>query len=185
MKISKTIAAAAVAVCFIATSSFAAAPDTGFGVPAGERVALKQHQDSLKEKQLWHGKGRCREFGDPIEILKARREKVQKLLQEGSISKEKADAMIAKIDEGIKEIQDFNALPLAQKKEKLLTRFKESIGMRVKDGKLTQEKADEIISRYTKEIEQWDGKGYPRFFKKGLRQHWHDGTKAKSSEGAS
>lgn len=185
MKIPKILAAAAVTVCLTATSAFAAAPDTGSGVSAGDRVVSKQHHDSFDGKGSWHDKGCGKECSDPVEMMKARREKIQQLLKEGSISKEKADAITAKIDAGIKEIQDFNALPLAQKKEKLLTRFKESIGMRVKDGKLTQEKADEIISRYTKEIEQWDGKGYPRFFKKGLRQHWHDGTKAKSSEGAS
>lgn len=177
MKIPKIFAAAAMTVCLTATSTVFAAgtPNAGSAVYTGSHKAETRHHDSLKAKGAWYGKGCYGESGDPVEMLKARKEKIRKLLEEGTITKEKADFINGKIDAAMKEIQDFNALPLDQKKEKLLTRLKESMGQKVKNGKLTQDKADEMINGFSKEIEQWDGKGYPTFFKKALRQHSKNG----------
>jgi hypothetical protein len=38
----------------------------------------------------------------------------------------------------------------------------------VSEGRLTRDKADELIKNYTEKVIQWDGKGYPpKFGKKG------------------
>ncbi|HOQ37552.1 MAG TPA: hypothetical protein PK033_06175 [Acetivibrio sp.] len=100
---------------------------------------------------------------DPIERLQRKKQKVQELYDSGKITKEEADELTKKIDEKIKEIQEFNSLPLDKKKERLIGKFKEKIDEKVKEGKLTRKEADELIKEFTRRIKEWDGKGYPGF----------------------
>lgn len=106
---------------------------------------------------------------DPIKALEQRKERVKKELEEGKITKQEADEIITKIDGKIEEIQEFKDMPLQQKKDTLIERFKTSIEQKVKSGKLPQDKADQLIKDYTEKINEWDGEGYPHFLKKELR----------------
>jgi len=36
----------------------------------------------------------------------------------------------------------------------------------VKEGKISRDKADEIIRKFNKKIDEWDGTGYPPFIHK-------------------
>lgn len=109
-------------------------------------------------------RGACElEKQDPIKVLENCKTKIQAMLKDGKITEEKANSKIAKIDEEIKKIKEFNALTLDQKKEKLTNDFKTFIQKQVQDGKLTQEKADEILKKFTDKLAKWDGIGYPKF----------------------
>lgn len=110
-------------------------------------------------------KDKCGDFKkckDPIKSLEMKKQKIRKMQEENKITKEKADEIISKIDTRIKEIEEFNKLPLDQKKAKLLERFKKSVDKRVEKGRITPEEADKMIREYTEKIEKWDGNGYPR-----------------------
>jgi len=116
-------------------------------------------------------------FQDPLEALKKKKEKIQSMLKEGKISKEEADAINARIDKKIKEIEEFNKLSPEQKKDKLMKGFKESVEKGVKSGKLTREKADEMIKKFNEKLQNWDGKGYPDFLIKGFGFKGHHGPR--------
>lgn len=98
---------------------------------------------------------------DPIARLKDKKAKIQELLQQGKISKEEAEARILLIDVKIRKIGEFNKLPLNDKKERLINNFKAFMNDRVKEGKITQEKANQLILEYTKKVNEWDGSGTP------------------------
>jgi len=169
MKLFRILTIIAVLVCVVAASVFAApsqvSPDD----------AQQQTGDTLrKDMKDLKGKGfRCKDGSmmhkDPVEALKQKKEKVQSLLKEGKITKEQADAIIAKIDAKIKAIEEFNKHSPQQKKEKLLERFKASVEKKVKEGKLTREKADELIRKFSEKLKNWDGTGYPDFLRRGPR----------------
>jgi len=168
MKILRIVVITALLVNLFATLSFAAPtdskPETG--------VKTEQRKDDKNTDEHIHKgkckKGKCNEdFKDPISFLKEKKEDIQKLEKEGKISKEEAERKIKKIDSKIKEIEEFNKLPLEQKREKLIEKFKKVMAEKVKEGKISQEKADELIKEYTKKIQEWDGKGMPKFYHKG------------------
>lgn len=127
------------------------------------------NKDSKQEKdekfkndgKLKDDKGSCEKCKDPLQILQHRKELVQKALEEGKITKQEADAITARIDEKIKEIEEFNKLDLPQKKEKLMSKFKAFVEQGVKEGKITEEKKEELIRQFTEKLEKWDGNGYP------------------------
>lgn len=158
---------AALATCLSAVSVFAAPavtepPKTNTAQPKNnlnpkDGSKIKEHRAKDKD---------CEVEQDPIEKLKNKKQKVKELLDGGKITKEEADDLNAKIDAKIKEIQEFNKLTVEQKRDKLTKRFKDKMNNRVKEGKMTREKADEIIKEFNKKIEQWDGKGYPGFMHK-------------------
>ena len=107
-------------------------------------------------------KGKCADFDkDPVKALECRKAKVQSLLKEGKITKEEAAEKTARIDARIAKINEFNKLTLPQKKAKLTEEFKASVNNKVKDGRLTQEKADAITREFNEMITNWDGNGYP------------------------
>lgn len=174
MRFYKAFGAALIAACITATAAFA----QPYNSSLAESVSTLQQKNDAekKEKKDFKGeeckKGRgLKKQKDPIKALESKKEKIQKLLKEGKITKEKADAITAKIDAKIKEIQEFNKLPLKQKKEKLISNFKASIERKVKEGKLSQDKADELIKKFNEKVQKWDGSGYPRFFKKGFNKY--------------
>ncbi|HEX9061058.1 MAG TPA: hypothetical protein VF941_12835, partial [Clostridia bacterium] len=95
---------------------------------------------------------------DPVKGLENAKARIQELVKAGKLTQDKADKEIAQIDAKIKEIKDFNALTLDQKKAKLISDYKASIQKMVTAGKLTQDKADQMIKNYTDKINKWDGK---------------------------
>lgn len=128
-----------------------------FALPASSIFPgnLNQVQSAWKaEKSMEHEK-------DPIARLKEKRTKIQELLLQGKISKEEAEARLLLIDVKIRKIEEFNKLPLNDKKERLISNFKAFMSDRVKEGKITQEKANQIILEYTKRVNAWDGSGNP------------------------
>lgn len=175
MKFPKIFIVAVVMTGLAATSVFAAPAVTD----SPKQNSTEQKSDTLKNERSktkrfrLKQKGFNKEHKDPLEMLQSRRQKVQELLNEGKISKEKADQINAEIDVKIKEVQEFNSLTLDQKKEKLQVRLKEKMDEKVKEGKLTREKADEFIEKFNKKIEEWDGTGYPGYMHK---MHWKKGN---------
>lgn len=104
---------------------------------------------------------------DPIKRLQGKKEKIKKLLDEGKITKEKAEEKLRLIDEKIKKIEEFNKLPLNEKKEKLINSFRTFTNNLVEKGVITKEKAEELLKEYESKVKQWDGSGKPPRFKKG------------------
>lgn len=130
------------------------------------------------EKDLVIGDKKCADFDkDPVKALECRKAKVQSLLKEGKITKEEAAEKTARIDARIAKINEFNKLTLPQKKTKLMEEFKASVNNKVKDGRITREKADTITREFNEMITNWDGNGYPwlqgKWFKHG-RHHRKD-----------
>ena len=169
MKIFKIFLAAAVAANLLTTVVFSApSPST----PANPVKTEQGNSQNKEDKDLAHEHKKCRkrkckeEFTDPIKSLENRKESILKLEKEGKLSKEEADKKIKKIESRIKGIEEFNKLTVEQKREKLIGKFKEVMDTQIKEGKISKEKADELISEYTKKIQEWDGKGMPRFYHK-------------------
>jgi molecular chaperone DnaK (HSP70) len=165
MKFSR-ILAVVVSIIFIFANIAAAAPEINspfnFSEIGQKSEASKMDGEKSKEK--------CDSFNkDPLKFLESRKEKIQQLLKEGKITKEKADEMTARVDKKIKDINEFNKLGLKQKREKLIKDFNASIDKKVGEGKLTREKADSLVKEYKDKIEKWDGTGYPRFHGKHSR----------------
>ena len=138
--------------------------------------AVPEKQDSpginMRQQKVNHCKfkfGDKEQQVDPIKALENKKEKINTLLKENKISKEKADAMIARIDAKLKKINEFNKLAPQQKKEKLINDFKSVIEKRIKDGRLDRNKGDELIKDFTEKVNNWDGKGYPMFHKRGFK----------------
>jgi Spy/CpxP family protein refolding chaperone len=104
---------------------------------------------------------------DQLKMLQNRKTEIQTMLANGKITQDKANGEIAKIDEEINKINEFNALTLEQKKEKLTSEFKTKIEADVKDGRLTQEKADKMLKDYANKLANWDGTGMLDF---GMRR---------------
>jgi len=151
MKLFKVLGALIAIGVMAVSPAFAAADESSFfsKIEAEEKLAVTESED-IRDK-------------DPIKFLEKKKARIQALLKEGKIEKEKADAIIKRIDERIKKLKEFNKLTTAQKKEKLIQEFKAKIAEKVKAGKLTKEKGDELIKKYTEKVEKWDGKGYPDF----------------------
>ncbi|MCR4434934.1 MAG: hypothetical protein QHH06_05315 [Clostridiales bacterium] len=183
MKILGFVPVFILSVCLTAVPAFSAAAPSSLSAveTSGQKTdILDKEKKENAEKNL---KGECggNRQKDPLQALQDKKERVQSLLKEGKITKEKADAIIAKIDLKIKNIKEFNSLTLPQKKDRLKSNFKASMDKKVKDGKLTQDKANELIKDFNEKVEKWDGSGYPEFCgKKGF--HWNQGSGAPIKE---
>lgn len=168
MKISRILLITALAVNLSSASAFAMPTQSNPTNPT-----KTEQNDNAKDKDTKIDKNKCRhgkckdEVVDPIKFLNEKKEEIKKLEKEGKISKEEADRKIKKIDSRIKDIEEFNKLPIEKKREKLIEKFKKVMAEKVKKGKISQEMADELISEYTKKIQEWDGKGMPKFHHKG------------------
>jgi len=176
------ILAAAIAVTFLtATTVFSASGSSNapqIGVSQQKGNATKMESKHTREKGV---KQKCDSFSkDPLKVLQSKKEKIKSLLKEKKITKEKADAMTARIDAMIKEIQKYDSLPLQGKRDVLINNFKASVDKRVKNGRLTQDVADTMVKDFTDKITKWDGKGYPQFQMKGFKDKGkHRGTDSK------
>lgn len=132
-------------------------------------VTVKDTKDTRQDTKDFRHKHD--EFSkDPVKMLEEKKIKVQELLKEGKITKEKADEINSRLNSKIKEIQSFNKLTLEQKREKLISDCKAKVEKLIKEGKLDSTKGNEIISRYTEKINSWDGTGYP-FYHPGKSGH--------------
>ena len=118
-----------------------------------------QPQEQLKEKHKEKHK-------DPIKHLEKKKENIKKELKEGKITRKEADELTEKIDKRIARIKEFNRLPLPEKKAHLSSKFKSRIEQAVKDGKISKEEADKLQADFNKNLESWDGKGYPKLMHK-------------------
>jgi hypothetical protein len=163
MKRSRTIATATIIGSLITTVAFAA-PSITFPAIIGSNQ-LK----TVSAKSNKHSDTKQRRQTDPIKALELRKERIQQQLKEGKITKEKADEIITKIDARIEEIQEFNNMTLQQKRDSLLHRFKTSIEQKVKEGELSQDKANQLIKDHTDKVNNWDGNDYPYFLREELR----------------
>ncbi len=169
MKLSKTFSTVIIIVSIAATTAFAAA-DTSISYES------KENSGNIASHFKDHNEKNFKEFNkDPIKSLENRKEKIQTMLKEGKITKEKADKITAKINTKIKEIQDFEKLTLPQKKEKLINDFKSKLEERVKEGKIDKSQAVAKLKEFSQEVEKWDGKDGFKFFKeqfKGKHKHY-------------
>lgn len=170
MKISQIIFTIAVTANLFTTATFAVPIEKKVTAPVRTEQNNSADNNMNKDLHIDHKKckdGKCKgEFKDPIKSLEGRKENILKLQKEGKISKEEADEKIKIIDTRIKGIEEFNKLTVEQKRAKLIEKFKEIMALQVKYGKISQEKADELISEYTKKMQEWDGNGIPKFYHK-------------------
>jgi Spy/CpxP family protein refolding chaperone len=172
MKISRLLITVALAANLLTTVALAAPTDSKSPTPnATEQKESADRKDKCTSPECH--KSNKEMHKDPIKALEKKKDKVSKLEKEGKISKEEADKKIREIDARIKGIEEFNKLPVEQKRAKLIEKFKEHMDLKVKDGKLSKEKADELISDYTKKIQEWDGNGFPHHFHKGHLKNEH------------
>jgi len=107
--------------------------------------------------------GPFKKHRDPVKALEEKKEKIRELQKQGKISEEEANEMIKKIDEKIKLIEEFKKLPAEKKKEVLISKFKERIEEKVKEGKLTRVEADKIIEKYTEKLNKLKEKDFQNF----------------------
>jgi hypothetical protein len=182
MKPTKKLAAAALIMCFTATVSFAAVESSSLSdsgkapqQTAGKEIRGKK---DIRGKDFWH-KWDGTEQKDPVKMLENMKKELQTKVRNGEITKEKAEAITGKINAKIKEIKEFDKLTLPEKKSKLTSSFKSFIEEKVKSGKLTREKADELLKKHTERIKEWDGTGYPMLRGKGLKLHKNDAERGK------
>jgi lipoate-protein ligase A len=151
-----------IAKCLVTAALFASlttASGAAFTIPDSVHLSTTTQSQQIINTE--------RRQEDPIKALENKKEQIQSRLKEGKITTEKADAITARIDTKIREIQEFNKLSVPQKKDKLIREFKARMDKKVSEGRLTQDKADELIKNYTEKVNQWDGQGYPKFGKKG------------------
>lgn len=159
MKVYKILTASVISLCISANAAFAAV-DLPFQLSRNSHyyVMEKERISERKKEQ------------DPIKQLQHKKEKIQKLLDQGKLTKEEAQEKIKIIDAKIKKLEEFNKLSLKEKKKKLIKNFKTFTDDMVKKGKITQEKADELLKEYESKVKQWDGNGHPPKFGKGLKK---------------
>lgn len=186
----KELAAATIAAGFLAlTPAFAAGPGVTDHEMLGREKQEQQEEQQPENREFEkkdrypenedlnkkdrrkrderHGKKGYEEFvKDPLGTLENRKSEIQKLLKEGKIPKEKAEAIIKKIDAGIAEVKEFNGLTLEQKRKKLLKDCRDYLDSLVEKGELEREEADRIYKEYADKIGKWDGTGYPKFLRK-------------------
>lgn len=167
MRTTKILAIVAL-IMFLTSNAVFAAPDVDLA---------KQHQqtDSAEKakKDIEKGKDGHKGQQDPVKALENQKKEIQTLLKEGKIDKEKAEKKLARIDARIEEFRKFNSLTLQQKKEMLIGNYRAFTEKKVKDGKMSRDKAAELLKAYTAKVSQWDGSGYPGFVRKGLSGKCH------------
>lgn len=181
MKMPKILATAAFITSLTTSIALAApqitVPNTAVQQRQSDTAVKDEKQCGKKEHKGTREKVDCQQ--DPVKSLESKKERIQSKLKEGKITKEKADEITVRIEARIKTIQEFNKLTLQQKKNKLTDNVKMSMDRKVREGKLPQDKANELLKEYTDKISQWDGSGYPKFVKKALEGREHKKTDEK------
>lgn len=149
-------------ISIISSSVYATEPKIGTEQNGTENNGKVEQKTKIFKEQDSNEKHRK----DPLERLEERKENIQKEYKEGKITKEKADELTKKIDKHITKIKEFNSLTLPQKKEHLLDKVKSRIELEVKAGKLTKEEGEKKLKEFSKELENWNGKQFPRSMKR-------------------
>lgn len=167
-----TLLAAVLAATYLMSAAVFAVPDASSSL---DSRSIKRERDNAEMKPKHLDKDKLKEkheefHRDPIKVLESRKEKIQTMLKEGKITKEKADAITARINAKISEIQEFNKLTVKQKKEKLMSDFKAHAEKKIEKGKITREKADAMLREFAEKIEKWDGNGYPSFRMRSFKE---------------
>jgi len=85
------------------------------------------------------------------------RERIAQQLAAGRITQAEADAALAGMEAQAAKCEAFKSLTPEEKKAKLIEYFSAKIEERVNDGKITADKAKEMIAEYTEKISAWDG----------------------------
>ena len=147
MKIAKVLVTAAV-LTNLATSALAA-PLTVSHAAQRAPYVLRQEQTVNCHRQA------------PLKAMENKKAKIQELVKAGRITQEEAEIELAKLEEKIRKINEFNALDLPQKKAKLLAHYQEVLEKRVQEGKITQQEAEQLLKKFSEKVEQWDGTGFP------------------------
>jgi len=149
--------------------------------PEERKPEIKPGDDGEPEKfeKKVPRKKRCRDKAweefvkDPLKALEKRRSEVQKLLKEGKISKEEAEEILKRIYKGIAEVKKFNKMSLEEKRAWLIRDCKDYLDSLVEKGEMEWNKAAEILEEYSEKIKNWNGEGYPRFFRKPPKPEKH------------
>lgn len=110
---------------------------------------------------MMHEREEPKDYQDLINILETKKQKIREAAQKGEITQEQADAKIARIDEKIKAVNEFQTLSLPEKKETLIAHYKARLDKKVEAGKLEQSEADQRLKEFTERVEKWDGTGFP------------------------
>ncbi|ACL75527.1 hypothetical protein [Ruminiclostridium cellulolyticum] len=155
MKKIKILFTIAFIISILSSSVFAVESNIGSKSQDGENG---QHKEEIKDKEKCQ---KCRK--DPLKYLEDKKQSIEKDLKEGRISKEEADEKIKEIDQRIQKIKEFNSLPLSEKKAKIYSRFQKHIDKKVSDGIITNEEGQKLLTEFKKELDQWDGKDFPKF----------------------
>jgi len=154
MKI-KGLAAVATAAA-IATSAAFAAP------VHGQHSSVQKPKGSALMVAVQETTGCCK-VQDPLKYLEEKKAHIQEQVRAGILTQEEADAKIARIEEKIRDIREFNQLSVPEKKEKLLSRYREMLEKKVAAGRITRQEADKRLQAFTEKVKAWDGQGYPDF----------------------
>ncbi|QSZ26974.1 hypothetical protein ACETAC_08885 [Aceticella autotrophica] len=154
MNSKKIIATSVIGIMLLTATAFAATT----AVPSAN--ANMKHQGVFQK-------------GDPIQRLEDLKSKITEKFKAGKISQDEENKMLTKINDAEQKIKDFNNMTLDQKKQTLIKDFTARINQRVKDGKLTQDKANSMIQNFTDKVNKWDGKGYPKELRGlfGMKMH--------------
>lgn len=149
----KTIAILVVSILLIATTAFAAQSIVN---PSDSGTTNQSNKAAVK---------------NPVQALQDFKSKIEQKYKDGKITEDEKNNILQKIDQKINELEAFNKLTPREKKDKLINDFTAAINQKVKDGKITQDKANQTIANYKAKIEKWDGNGYPpiRGFFDGMR----------------
>lgn len=159
MKLKKLAAATAFVLVLFSPISTVTAKRSDIEPGAKDKNIQLEKREKVNEKER-----------DPIKVLENKKERVKKLLQEGKISKEKADELIKKLDSKIEEIKEFQSLPLEEKRKRIINNFNVELERLVKEGKMDKQEAERLLKEVTEKINRWDGSGYPKHL---LKQKGH------------
>lgn len=170
MSFFKTICAVSISAGLILAPAHSIAESAPYSAVEQQQ---KCHSEDLTKKdgKCSNCKDFCREPQDPVKFLNQRKDEIKLQLKEGKISKQEASEKIARIDAKIKEVEAFNKLSPKEKRTALTEKYKQHLEKKVKEGRITREKSDELLKEFTKKVNEWDGKGYPKFFGKGMKHH--------------
>ncbi|AEF16917.1 hypothetical protein Thexy_0876 [Thermoanaerobacterium xylanolyticum LX-11] len=108
---------------------------------------------------------------DPIQTLENLKTKIEEKYSQGKISQDEENKILAKINTDEQKIEDFNNMTLDQKKQTLIDDFTNIVNNKVKNGKITQDKANTLIKNFTDKVNKWDGNGYPQFVTRYLKKY--------------
>ncbi|ADL69453.1 hypothetical protein Tthe_1969 [Thermoanaerobacterium thermosaccharolyticum DSM 571] len=155
-KSKKIIATAVISTVLLSSIAFA---DTTI-VPSQSSSNVSTSQSAKTSKKA-----------DPIQLLENLKAKIEEKYSQGKISQNQENNIITKINSAEQKIENFNNMTLDQKKQTLIDYFTTIVNNEVKNGKITQDKANTLIKNFTDKVNKWDGTGYPPVVMKYLKRY--------------